>query len=36
VQCDPSAGGMAASGVTVTGTVGGSYEIVLLGEGSVS
>jgi hypothetical protein len=36
MQCDPSAGGMAASGVTVTGTVGGSYEIVLLGEGSVS
>lgn len=28
--------GVAASGVTVTGTIGGSYEILLVGEGSVS
>jgi hypothetical protein len=27
---------MSASGVTVTGTNGGSYDIVLLGNGSVS
>jgi hypothetical protein len=32
-QCDPSAAGMAATGVTVTGS---AYEIVLIGEGSVS
>lgn len=36
VQVDPSASGMAVSGVTVTGTVGGNYDIVLLGEGSVA
>jgi hypothetical protein len=36
VQSDPSATGMSASGVTVTGTNGGSYDIVLLGNGSVS
>lgn len=28
--------GVAASGVTVTGTIGGAYEILLVGEGSVS
>jgi len=36
MQSDQSAAGMAASGVTVTGTSGGSYDIVLFGEGSVS
>jgi hypothetical protein len=36
VQCDPSAGGMAASGVTVTGSAGAAYDIVLIGEGSVA
>ena len=36
MQSDPSANGMAASGVTVTGTAGGNYDIVLIGEGSVS
>lgn len=36
MQCDPSAAGMAASGVTVTGSAGCAYDIVLLGEGSVS
>lgn len=36
VLCDPSAAGMAAASVTVTGTTGGSYEIVLIGEGSVA
>ena len=36
VLCDPSAAGMAASGVTVTGTVGGSYDIVFVGEGTVT
>lgn len=35
-QVDPTAGGMAASGVTVTGSAGGTYDIVLLGEGAVS
>lgn len=35
-QVDPTAGGMAASGVTVTGSAGGAYEIILLGEGTVS
>jgi hypothetical protein len=35
-QCDPSAAGMAASGVTVTGTIGGEYEIMLIGEGTVT
>lgn len=35
-QIDPTAGGMAASGVTVTGSVGGAYDILVLGEGSVS
>jgi hypothetical protein len=33
---DPSAAGMSASSVTVTGTVGGAYDIVLIGNGSVS
>jgi hypothetical protein len=36
MQSDPSASGMAASGVTVTGAAGGAYDIVLLGNGSVS
>jgi hypothetical protein len=36
MQSDQSAAGMSASGVTVTGTSGGSYDIVLFGEGSVS
>jgi hypothetical protein len=36
VQCDPTATGMTASGVTVTGSAGGSYAIVLVGEGSVA
>jgi hypothetical protein len=36
VQCDPTAAGMAASGVTVTGSVGGAYDIVLVGEGTVT
>lgn len=36
VQCDASAAGMAASGVTVTGSAGGAYQIMLIGEGSVS
>lgn len=36
VQCDPSAAGMAASGVTVTGSAGCAYEIMLIGEGSIS
>lgn len=35
-QIDPSAGGMSASGITVTGATGRSYEILLIGEGSVS
>jgi len=35
-QCDPSAAGMAASGVTVTGSVGAAYDIVLVGEGTVT
>lgn len=36
VQCDPSAAGMAASGVTVTGSAAGAYQMVLIGEGSIS
>lgn len=36
VHCDPSAAGLAAGGVTVTGTVGGTYDVVLIGEGSVA
>lgn len=36
MQSDQSAGGMAASGVTVTGSNGGSYDILLLGNGSVA
>lgn len=36
MQSDPSAAGMAASGVTVTGSAGGSYDIVLFGKGSVA
>lgn len=36
VQCDPSAAGMSASGVTVTGSAGCAYDIMLIGEGSVS
>lgn len=35
-QFDPSAAGMAASGVTVTGSAGASYDIVLIGEGTVA
>ena len=35
-QCDPSAAGMAASGVTVTGSSGGAYDIVIVGEGTVA
>lgn len=35
-QIDPSAGGMSASGITVAGAAGRSYEILLIGEGSVS
>jgi hypothetical protein len=35
-QCDPTAAGMAASGVTVTGSVGCTYDIILIGEGSVT
>ena len=34
VQCDPTAAGMAASGLTVTGSPGGSYDLVLIGEGT--
>lgn len=36
VQCDPTAAGMAASGLTVTGSAGGSYDLVLIGEGTVT
>lgn len=36
MQSDQTTAGMSASGVTVTGTSGGSYDIVLFGEGSVS
>lgn len=36
MQSDPSAAGMSASGVTVTGTSGGNYDILLIGEGSVA
>lgn len=36
MQSDPSAAGMSASGVTVTGTAGGNYDILLIGEGSVA
>lgn len=36
LQSDPSATGMAASGVTVTGTAGGAYDILFFGNGSVS
>lgn len=35
-QCDPSAAGMAAAGVTVTGSAGAVYDIVLVGEGTVA
>lgn len=35
-QVDSSAAGMNASGVTVTGSAGGTYEIVLIGEGTVT
>jgi hypothetical protein len=35
-QMDPSASGMTSSVVTVTGTAGGAYDIMLLGNGSVS
>ena len=36
MHCDTSAAGIAAGGVTVTGTVGGEYDIVLIGEGTVT
>jgi hypothetical protein len=36
VQCDLSAAGMSTATVTVTGTAGGTYDIVLVGRGSVS
>lgn len=36
VQCDPTAAGMAASGLTVTGSAGGAYDLVLIGEGTVT
>jgi hypothetical protein len=36
VQIDPTAAGMSASGVTVTGSSGGTYDIVLIGEGTVT
>jgi hypothetical protein len=36
VQIDPTATGMATGTVTVTGTAGGTYDIVLIGEGSVT
>jgi hypothetical protein len=36
MQSDPSAAGMAATGVTVTGSNGGSYDILLVGNGSVA
>jgi hypothetical protein len=36
VQCDPTAAGITASGVTVTGSAGCAYDIVLIGEGSVT
>lgn len=36
VQVDPSAAGMSASTVTVTGSAGATYDIVFVGEGSVS
>jgi hypothetical protein len=36
VQCDLSAAGMSTATVTVTGTAGGAYDIVLIGRGSVS
>lgn len=36
MQSDPSAAGMSASGVTVTGTTAGNYDILLIGEGSVA
>ena len=36
VQCDPTAGGMAASGLTVTGSAGCAYDLVLIGEGTVT
>lgn len=36
VQCDPSAAGMAASGVTVTGSAGCAYDLMFIGEGSIS
>jgi hypothetical protein len=35
-QIDPTATGMATGTVTVTGTSGGTYDIVLIGEGSVT
>ena len=35
-QIEPTATGMATGTVTVTGTVGGPYDIVLIGEGSVT
>jgi len=36
MHCDPSASGIAVGGVTVTGTIGGAYDIVLIGEGTVT
>jgi hypothetical protein len=36
VQCDLSAAGMSTATVTVNGTAGGAYDIVLIGRGSVS
>jgi hypothetical protein len=36
MQSDQSAAGMPVSGVTVTGSVGGNYDILLFGEGGVS
>jgi hypothetical protein len=35
-QCDPSSAGMTAAGVTVAGSSGAAYDIVLVGEGTVA
>ena len=36
VHVDPTAAGLSASGVTVTGSAGATYDIILIGEGTVT
>lgn len=36
LRCDASPAALASSGVTVTGSVGGTYDVVFIGGGSVS